>query len=192
MMTRTSAYLLLILLFAPLSADATLTTISEDTTTPQETDLASQAPEDLEAVWSYGGILGSDFAAVMITAGCDILTGGPSLHGDALAGASDVVGPDLEQIIAFLESDEYFSVMSKTFPRFASASAPRGLGGAVGANMKPGLDDLWPQVMWLLGARTFEVYDQSLVNQISVPEPASAILLSLAGLILRYRRQSRR
>jgi hypothetical protein len=117
------------------------------------------------------------------------LTGGPSLHGQTLAGTSDIIGPDLEHIIVFLESEEYLNMASKTFPRFVSASAPRGLGAVAGAGPTPGVDDLWPQAMWLLGARVFEVYDPSLVNQISIPEPASAVLLFLAGLALcRHRR----
>lgn len=190
-MTRTSPYLLLILVFAPLPASATLTTLPEDATTPQETDLVSQMPADFEAVWSYGGVLGSSYAGVMAVTGCDILTGGPSLNGQTLAGISDIIGPDLEHVIAFLESEEYLSMASKTFPGFVSASAPRGRGAIAGASPRPGVDDLWPQVMWLLGPKVFEVYDRSLVEQISIPEPASAPLLALAGLALRRRSRPR-
>lgn len=150
-------------------------------------------------IWSYSGIPETDFIALYLATGSEIVTGGPLQYGSALSGIFEITGPDMRDIIAAVEAGGWPSLNGLPMTRIVNFSAPPPPLGtaALWRGRAFTMVDLWPSAVWFINTQAFAASPLAVAvfTRAAVPEPASALTLAfgavLAGFI-RGRRRRRR
>jgi hypothetical protein len=153
-----------------------------------DVDGALQVVRQMVAVWTDRGAPQPDLTQLIIAEGDDVITGGPLMYGGALAAIYDMTGPDMRDIIRFLEAEEFGFAERLAVARLERAGVPPlPLGGGRFSSDFGGMVmvDLWPAAVWLFDSPARGFYTSQLTNLSTIPEPASLTVLAVGVLLMR-------
>ena len=138
-------------------------------------------------VWSDGAAPQPNFGAILFTTGPGTISGGVMLYGGSVAGIVNMTGQDLLDYTAYLEEYGYTNITSIIELTFADGSVPPlGMSGKVVDEVDFHCEGLPDATIHLVDVGDPSVvYDTQVIHQ---PEPATVMLLTLGGLLLRRRR----